>query len=179
MKIQNTPAAAMARDWPKANKADKAATSAPVPAEVSTETTSGSGRPSAPPGLERVVAKFEALAAEGKTPGQGQALDRVSRNLARYQENQALAGTPPAPAPDTPPAAETPVAEAPVPAAPAIETPVTEAPANEAPATETPAETTTASATLPTPDPPEDSELALLLNSAPDPTTSDANTPGA
>ena len=174
MKIQNTPAAAMARDWPKANKADKAATSAPVPAEVSTETTSGSGRPSAPPGLERVVAKFEALAAEGKTPGQGQALDRVSRNLARYQENQALAGNPPAPTPDTPPAAETPVAEAPV-----TEMPVTEAPANEAPVTETPAETTTASATLPPPETPEDSELALLLNSATDPTTSDANTPGA
>lgn len=174
MKIQNTPAAAMPRDWPKANKAEKTAASTPVQAETGTEASANSGRPSAPPGLERVVAKFEAMAAAGKTPGQGQALDRVSRNLARYQENQALAGTPPAPtpAPGTAPVDETPAAEA----------PVTETPTTEAPVAETPAESPSDTAGLPAPDSTEESALALLPDSTTnpaDPTTSDADTPTA
>lgn len=171
MKIQNTPAAAMARDWPKANKTEKGATSTPVQAEVSTETTSSTGRPSAPPGLERVVAKFEAMAAAGKMPGQGQALDRVSRNLARYQENQALAGPAPAPTPEASPVAD---AETPIAEAAATETPVSETPATETPVAEAPAE-------LP-PDTAEDSTVDALLDSAattPDPATSDADTPSA
>lgn len=177
MKIQNTPAAAMARDWPKADKADKAAKSTPLPAEADANTTTGNGRPSAQPGLERVMAKFEAMAAAGKTPGQGQALDRVSRNLAHYQENQAMAGTAPAPTPDTAPVAE---AETPVAETPATEAPVSETPATETPVTEAPAELPTETAVLPMPDTAEDSALEALLDSAaasPDPTTSD--TPSA
>ncbi len=139
MKIQNTPAAAMVREWPKANKA-----------EAGTETATNAGRPNTPPGLERVVAKFEARAAEGKTPGQSQALDRVSRNLARYQENQALASTPANPTSPTQP-----------------------------PAAEAPAETPTANASAPTPASPVDNEVALLdsVSTPTDATASDASTP--
>lgn len=111
MKIPSTPVA-LPREWPKADrtgkpanteKFDQAVQAATATGEVNAGAASTSARPSAPPGLERVVAKFEARVAEGAPQGQSQALDRVSRNLARYQENQALAPTPsPSPAPTEP-----------------------------------------------------------------------------
>lgn len=69
-----------------------------------------------PPGLDRVMARLEAMPAESRNAGQSNALDRIGRNIARYQENHGL--TPPA-APESPsPVAETPAVVAPVETAP-------------------------------------------------------------
>jgi hypothetical protein len=78
-------------------------TGAPTPAEAPAKKT-------APPGLERVLARLESLGETGRTQGQSQAMDRISRNLARYQETQALA---PLPQPE-PPVESEPVVEVPV-----------------------------------------------------------------
>ena len=45
----------------------------------------------APPGLERALARLQSLAEP--TAGQANATDRISRNIARYADTQAL-GTP-------------------------------------------------------------------------------------
>lgn len=58
----------------------------------------------APPGLERALSHLQSLPAPNA--GQANATDRISRNLARYAETQAI-GTPPA----LPPAAPTPVVD--------------------------------------------------------------------
>lgn len=89
MKI-TPPATALARELPKTNPAARAERTAP--AEDSARPT-----PSVkvPPGLEKVLAKFEALGEAGRTAGQSNAMDRVARNLARYTDTQAL--TPPTP----------------------------------------------------------------------------------
>ena len=64
--------------------------------------TTGSGeQKSVPPGLERALARLQSLPAPNA--GQANAADRISRNIARYAETQAI-GTPPA----SPPAAPTP-----------------------------------------------------------------------
>lgn len=73
------------------------------------------GRKEIPPGLERVQARLQATPAEDLSKGQINALDRISRNIARYLEVQAMA-TPEqtaAPNPVDPPAevTEPPVAE--------------------------------------------------------------------
>ena len=72
------------------------------------------GRKATPPGLERVQARLQALSEP--TQGQSNALDRISRNIARYQETQALAGRP-SPPPPPPPAPES-TSAAPAPASP-------------------------------------------------------------
>lgn len=79
------------------------------------------GAKAIPPGLERVQERLQAMSE--RTRGQSNALDRISRNIARYQETQALAGTPPSPPP--PPGPETTGATAPT-------EPATPAPAPEA-----------------------------------------------
>lgn len=109
MKIPSNPMAAVAREPAKTGPAARAERN--MPAEVPAEPT-----PSVkiPPGLERVLAKFEALGETGRSAGQSQAMDRVARNLARYTDTQAL--VPPADSPATAPAAEPeapPLAEAP------------------------------------------------------------------
>lgn len=95
----------------------------------------------APAGLLKVQARLQDLG-EARTRGQGVALERISRNIARYLENQAPAAvSAPAPAsveaPSTDPVAELPVTDTPAetaesPAEGPVETPA-EAPA-QAPA---------------------------------------------
>jgi hypothetical protein len=117
----------------------------------------------APPGLEKVLARLEAMG-ESRTQGQSVAMDRISRNLARYAENQALA---PAPAP-----APAPVEDA----APEATPPVTEAPAETPDTTET-GTTAEAPATAPAPATPENTDtVAELIDSLTDP-AEDASTP--
>jgi len=88
-----------------------------------------------PPGLDRVMARLEAMPPESRNAGQSNALDRIGRNIARYQEHHGMA-TPAPTVPENPPA-ETPVVAAPVeteptpPAAPVetvAETPVATTP---------------------------------------------------
>lgn len=62
----------------------------------------------APPGLERALARLQSLPEQNA--GQANAADRISRNIARYAETQAIgtpAATPPAPTPETSPSADT------------------------------------------------------------------------
>lgn len=119
----------------------------------------------APPGLQKVFDRLQAMG-ESRTQGQGVAMDRISRNLARYAENQALA---PAPAP-----APAPVEDA----APDTTPPVTEAPAETPDATET-GTTAEAPATAPAPATPESTDtVAELIDSLADP-ADDTNTPAS
>ncbi|NIC42840.1 hypothetical protein [Aquabacterium sp. A08] len=125
MKIPSNPMAAVAREPVKtAARAERNA-----PAEAPAEPT-----PSVkvPPGLERVLAKFEALGEAGRSAGQSNAMDRIARNLARYTDTQAL--VPPADGPATAPAEPEapPLAEAPP------ETPLGDAPLETAPGTNAP-----------------------------------------
>lgn len=128
MKIPSNPMAAIAREPAKAAAARAERT---APAEAPTEPT-----PSVkvPPGLERALAKFEALGEAGRTGGQNNAMDRIARNLARYTETQALVPPPDSPAtapaePVEPPVTETtpetPVATAPPETAPSATAPAT------------------------------------------------------
>lgn len=66
------------------------------------------GQKAVPPGLERVLARLQDNASPARNGGQANALDRISRNIARYVENQAMAEPPPAvvPAPTSPPVAD-------------------------------------------------------------------------
>lgn len=92
MRIPSTSSVAFQRETPKATGQNRAERNeAQTPTEKPAKT--------APPGLEKVLARLEAMG-ESRTQGQGVAMDRISRNLARYAENQALAPAPaPAPAP--------------------------------------------------------------------------------
>ncbi|GAB3185825.1 hypothetical protein [Hydrogenophaga aquatica] len=115
MRIPSTSSVAFQRETPKATGQNRAERNeAQTPTEKPAKT--------APPGLEKVLARLEAMG-ESRTQGQGVAMDRISRNLARYAENQALAPAPaPAPVEDTAPEVTPPVAEAPA-EAPAPATP--------------------------------------------------------
>lgn len=57
------------------------------------ENTQTQGEPkAAPPGLERVLARLQGLS--NPNAGQSNATDRISRNLARYTETQAISTEP-------------------------------------------------------------------------------------
>ncbi len=56
------------------------------------------GQKATPPGLERALARLQSL--PERNAGQANAMDRISRNIARYAETQALVA-PPAAAPAT------------------------------------------------------------------------------
>lgn len=156
MRIPSTSPVAFQRETPKATGQNRAERNeAQTPTEKPAKT--------APPGLEKVLARLEAMG-ESRTQGQGVAMDRISRNLARYAENQALA---PAPAP-----APAPVDDA----APDTTPPVTEAPAETPDATET-GTTAEAPVTAPAPATPESTDtVAELIDSLADP-ADDTNTP--
>lgn len=64
----------------------------------------------APPGLERVLARLQSLS--NPNAGQSNATDRISRNLARYADTQAISTAPAASAEPTAQASTT--ADAPV-----------------------------------------------------------------
>jgi hypothetical protein len=100
-----------------ATKADSAQAAAPTPTSAPTvgPTAAPSSAPmlapiestieiaarKLPPGLVRVAARLEAMGVEGRTGGQSNALERITRNLQRYVETQEMA-TPPAPLPEAP-----------------------------------------------------------------------------
>lgn len=121
MKIQShLPAvAAFQRDGVKPSSANRVGR--PAGGEAGAAPSVEAPAKTAPPGLERVLARLESLGEAGRTQGQNQAMDRIARNLARYQEHQALAPLPepvptvpeieaeaPAPAPADPVVVETP-----------------------------------------------------------------------
>ena len=107
-----------------------------------TQTSAEQPAKTAPPGLQKVFDRLPAMGAS-RTQGQGVAMDRISRNLARYAENQALAPAPaPAPVEDAAPDATPPVTEAPAETPAAAENGTAEAPAT-APAPATPESTDT------------------------------------
>lgn len=78
-----------------------AATSISTAVPASVESTVDMAARKQPPGLVRVAARLEAMGIEGRTRGQSNALEQITRNLQRYIETQGLA-TPPAPSPDVP-----------------------------------------------------------------------------
>lgn len=128
----HTPAAtAFAREMPKPGhtRGARAEGASETATPTATETT---GQKAAPPGLTRVLERLTALGEAGRSAGQNQAMDRIGRNLARYQEHQAMAPLPPAP-PPADPVAETPVTETPVAEPPLLETPVAETPPEDTP----------------------------------------------
>ncbi len=60
------------------------------------------GQKATPPGLERALARLQSL--PERNTGQANAMDRISRNIARYAETQALVAPPqatPAPTPSS------------------------------------------------------------------------------
>lgn len=104
MKIASPAALPIQRDPAKPSDLrakSPAQASAPV---KPTKTTGSDEQKSVPPGLERALTRLQSLTAPNT--GQANATDRISRNIARYAETQAI-GTPPAP----PPAAQTPLVD--------------------------------------------------------------------
>lgn len=77
--------------------ATPASTAAPAPVESTVDMAARK----LPPGLVRVAARFGAMGSEGRSGGQSNALEQVTRNLQRYVETQGLA-TPPASLPELP-----------------------------------------------------------------------------
>lgn len=70
-------------------------------AKTSKTTGSGESKP-VPPGLVRVQARMQNVPATDRNNGQATALDRISRNIARYTETQAIV-PPPVTVPVAPP----------------------------------------------------------------------------
>jgi hypothetical protein len=91
---------------PPAGKPSKTSGDEAAPASTTVSLSAEAQNTDAPAGLLKVQARLQDLG-ESRTRGQGVALERISRNIARYLENQA-----PAPA-VTPPAAEAPLVEPP------------------------------------------------------------------
>lgn len=97
------------------SRADRVGRAEPATASADAASTAASddkvrgdkGSKAAPPGLERVLARLQAMDEGQRTAGQSNAMDRIGRNLARYLETQGLT----APTPATPPSAQ-PVADA-------------------------------------------------------------------
>jgi len=58
------------------------------------KTADHGARNETPPGLERVLARLQSTPASERNAGQSTALDRISRNLARYAEVQAIGQAP-------------------------------------------------------------------------------------
>ncbi len=103
MKINAPSMAAFHRETPKASQAMRAE-------RMEQKTAATESGKNAPPGLERALARLEAMGEGDRTAGQTNAMDRIGRNLARYIETQAMAGSPEtavteatAPQADTPP----------------------------------------------------------------------------
>ncbi len=88
MKINANPMASFNREIPRAGpsahseRTEKSAAATEV-------------RKAAPPGLERAMARLQAIDESERSPGQANALNQIGRNLARYVETQAMAITPP------------------------------------------------------------------------------------
>jgi len=60
-----------------------------------TKSVDQSEQQTAPPGLERVFARLQSVPVPERNAGQANATERISRNIARYAETQAIS-TPPA-----------------------------------------------------------------------------------
>lgn len=89
-----------------------------APASTPAESTVTLSARKVPPGLQRVAARLESLGAEGRSPGQSNALSQINRNLQRYIDTQALSPLPEpptapvlTPTPPTPPATDLTVAQ--------------------------------------------------------------------
>jgi hypothetical protein len=66
-----------------------------TPAYTKAAKTTGAGeQKTVPSGLERVQARLQSAPAADRNAGQATATDRVSRNIARYAETQAIVTTP-------------------------------------------------------------------------------------
>jgi hypothetical protein len=90
-----------------------------------------------PPGLERVQARLQSVPAADRNAGQASATDRITRNMARYTQMQAIVTPPvttPAAAPTLPTTpTESTTVSTPTPAADTRTTAETATPSNEAP----------------------------------------------
>lgn len=64
------------------------------------KTTGAGEQKTVPPGLERVQARQQSVPAADRNAGQATAADRISRNIARYAETQAIVPPPPPAATD-------------------------------------------------------------------------------
>lgn len=58
------------------------------------KTTGAGEQKTVPPGLERVQARQQSVPAADRNAGQATAADRISRNIARYAETQAIVPPP-------------------------------------------------------------------------------------
>lgn len=88
-----------------------AQTSSPAsePAAAAHAPGAHSGPKAAPPGLERVLARLQSVPEADRNTGQAMATSRISRNLDRYRETQALVQAPATdPAPPVPETTSTP-----------------------------------------------------------------------
>jgi len=101
MKIASTPTPSHARDHARAGGKANIETPFTLPSSASENTdaptaaaansAAPAGGKTVPPGLEKVQARLMAIADEQRTHGQSQALASISRNIARYAEQQATA----------------------------------------------------------------------------------------
>jgi hypothetical protein len=105
-----------------------------TPASTKTAKTTGAGeQKTVPPGLERVQARLQSVPAADRNAGQATATDRISRNIARYAETQAIVTAPVTqPTPPTTPTEST-TASTPMPDADTSTTAETATPSNETP----------------------------------------------
>lgn len=65
----------------------------------SSKTTSSGESKSVPPGLDRIQNRMQSVPAADRNTGQTTALNRISRNIARYAETQAIIPPPTIPPP--------------------------------------------------------------------------------
>lgn len=88
MKVNANAMAAFQREMPPGKAVNK-----PEKAERTPQNEGAKPSVIAPPGLQKVMAKMEALG-ESRTQGQNVAMGRIERNLAKYEETQAIVATP-------------------------------------------------------------------------------------
>lgn len=197
MRVTHTPQPPVARDHARPTAPGQArfsvnntpAAAGNAPAEAATAASAAARQ--LPPGLDRVMARLESIPAESRNAGQANALERVSRNIARYLENHG--GTPVAPTDGgaggsgiAPPVTAAPPAEAPplaAPVEPGAATPVATLPdMPAAPAGETPADTEVAAVVgepVAAPDPAPEAPITAPVVAADVPPASVSEAPDA
>lgn len=94
MKIESGVPLSFARETAKpASKHAFIVPQATVPSKP-TDAIDHGGKKSAPPGLERALARLQTAPEVDRNAGHTNAIEKLSRNLARYAETEALAAPP-------------------------------------------------------------------------------------
>lgn len=137
MKIGPSPTPPGLQREPPTTKPPKTGSNNLAPANTTVTLSDAAQNAEAPAGLLKTQARLQDMG-ETRTRGQGVALERISRNIARYLENQAPTPAATPPAVEAPPSVESPAAD-PVAESPTADVATPTDTASEPPADNTPA----------------------------------------